>query len=71
MYVPPATLPTLFVKAATVKLVVMRKSKELYIFALRSNLTRPGWKRRPRESAPRIFEIDEPMTLPKASEERS
>jgi hypothetical protein len=55
----------------TVKLVVTRKSKALYILALRSNATRPGWKRRPRENAPRIFEIEEPTTLPKAREERS
>lgn len=31
---------------------------------------RPGWKRRLRENAPRIFDIEEPMTLPSAREER-
>lgn len=49
---PPAIPPKFFVRATTVRLVVTRKSKAVYIFALRSNTTRPGWKRRPRENAP-------------------
>ena len=45
-----------------------RKRIEVYIFALLSNVAGPGWKSSPREKAPRMLEIEEPITTPSPSE---
>ena len=64
----PATLSVWFVNVIIVKTVVTRKRVEVYIFALRSNIAGPGWKSSPRENAPRILEIEEPITFPRPRE---
>ncbi|KJR82140.1 uncharacterized protein SPSK_03797 [Sporothrix schenckii 1099-18] len=70
MKTAPAIRPRLFVRATTAASVVTTKSNAAYTFALRSKVQWPGWTRSPREKAPRMFEMEEPTTLPTARDER-
>ncbi len=48
------------------KKVVRPKRTPVYIFAERSKVMGVGEKMRPREKAPRMFEIEDPRMFPKA-----
>jgi hypothetical protein len=63
-------LPSFPKYAEATNAVVKGKSKAVYIFALVSKDTLPGENRIPREKAPRMLEMVEPTTLPKASRDR-
>jgi hypothetical protein len=51
------------------KRVVSPKSTAVYILELRSKVIAEGEKMRPREKAPRMFEMEDPRILPIARED--
>ena len=68
----PPVKSRLLLYASNVKTEVTRNKAPAYIFELRSNITtRSGKRRRPREKAPRMLEMEDPTTLPRPIDERS
>lgn len=66
----PAIVKRLGTARKRTKMVVTASRTAVYILELRSKVARPEWKSRPRANAPKMFEMEEPMTLPSARAER-